>query len=191
MWATRWFRRTLFNYHFGCCVTPYLWMKITCKESLEPSSMFNVTSTSLNQRACVRMPLVMIKKAREEVKEAPLFHAVWSFSIACSSMLRGLAPSPNHSSTEWLHTLWSQSTPISLCYKLCLHTVSADHLLVQHSLLKTEMTEHGGGRGGRLSGVVLVGTLRCLPWEQWCICTNFRTEFPHFFSLLFFFVCQI
>lgn len=87
-------------------------------------------------------------------REKPPSSTLYDPSTACPTMLSGLATSPNHSTTEWLHSLWSQSTPISLRYKLCFHTVSVDHLLVQHCLLKTEMTEHGGGRGGRLSGVV-------------------------------------
>lgn len=37
-----------FNYHFGCCVTSNLWIKITYKNGPEPSSAFNVTSTSLS-----------------------------------------------------------------------------------------------------------------------------------------------
>lgn len=141
---------TLFNYHAGC-VTSYLWMKITCKKGLEPCSMYK----SQYVHWTIRMPLIMIKKAHEEEKEAPSCTLCDPYTV-CPTMLFGLATSPNHSTTEWLHSLWSQSTPISPRYKLCLHTVSADHLLVQHCLLKTDMTEHGGGRGGWLSGAVLV-----------------------------------
>ena len=90
------------------------------------------------------------KKTCEEEAEAP---SSTLYVLPCSLALQ---PPPNHSTTEWLHSLWSQSTPISLCCKLCLHTVSADHLLVQRRLLKTEMTEHGGGRGGWVSVAVLV-----------------------------------
>lgn len=135
----------------------------------------------------IRMPLIMIKKARKEEKEASS-STLYDTSTVCPTMLSGLATSPNHSTTEWLHSLWSQSAPISLCYKLCLHTVSADHLLVQHCLLKTEMTEHGGGRGGWLSGVVLVCLLRV--WLE-----KRETSAPilkHSLHIpLFLFICQI
>lgn len=97
----------------------------------------------------------------------------------------GLAKSYKHSTTEWLYSLWSHSTPISLCYKLCLHAVSADHLLVQQCLLKTKMTERGGGRAGYLSGVVLVRMLAS--WlERWDTAHvrlyNFGAEFLHWLS---------
>lgn len=122
-----------------------------------PWAKFNVQSNKYKSQyvhCTIRMPLIMIKKRPVRKRKKPPSSTLYDPSTACPTMLSGLATSPNHSTTEWLHSLWSQSTPISLRYKLCFHTVSVDHLLVQHCLLKTEMTEHGGGRGGRLSGVV-------------------------------------
>lgn len=118
--------------------------------------MFDVQSNKYMAQCAhwtIRMPLIMIKKGPWGREGSPLCMILPLHVLPCSL---ALPPSPNHSTTEWLHSLWSQSAPISPRYKLCLHTVSADHLLVRHCLLKTEMTEHGGGRGGRLSGVVLV-----------------------------------
>lgn len=143
-----------------CCLTAHLWIKITCKK--RPRDMFDVKCNKSVVAQCVRwtirMPLIVIKKAREEGKAAPS-STLYDTSTVCPTMLSGLASSPNHSTTEWLHSLWSRCAPISLCYKLCLHTVSADHLLAQHCPLKAEMTEHGGGGGVRLWGVELVCSL--------------------------------
>lgn len=100
----------------------------------------------------------------------------------------GLAKSSKHSTTEWAYTLWSHSTPISLCYKLGLHTVSVHHLLVQRCLLKMKMTGHGGGRGGWLvrSGACLTG---CAWLESRdTVCTPILKVEPLHFSFIPF--CQ-
>lgn len=111
----------------------------------------------------------------------------------CPTMLSGLATSPNHSTTECLHSLWSQSTPISLGYELCFHTVSVHHLLVQHCRLKAEMTEHGGGRGGWLSGVLcrrslhvwLVKGNTSAPILKQSLFTSLASYFPFLFIVKF------
>lgn len=144
------------NYHFSCYVTLYFWMKITIKKSLKAMSSVQCnTNKTQYVHWTIRMALIVIKRSEKKKKHPSWLHRMYS-STVCPAVDSGLAKSSKHSTTEWVYSLWSHSTPISLCYKLCFHTVSVDHLLVQHCLLKMKMTEHGGGLGGCLSGVVLV-----------------------------------
>lgn len=147
-------------------------MKLTYKK---PRATFSVQSNKYNAQCAhwtTGVPLIMIKKTHEEVKKkhtaARYFYCMSHHALWCCHL-------PSHSTTEYLHSLWSQSTPISLCYKLCLHTVSADHLLVQHCLLKAEMTEHGGGlrRFSLRSGACSLTA--CLTRPVRYNCTNFQS----------------